>query len=255
MTEYESDPASLLDLCREVAASVLKQHRWGLLTHEELAQEMMSVLDSGIMAEPRRAAMYVYSLRLYAACSGQAGSDRQNQAFLELSRYLYQISFHEHITLAPDLRQEAINESLLRIWRRLDQCRKHGAFLVFAAYEMYNVIRPLWRGGTPEDYLEEAEQMPDTRMAGDPLARVISAELRQRVRACFASLIRRCPRAKQQLEAVWLKHIEFLDDATICKYLKKSIGSVYVLRTRGLERLRADPEWRSIARDLDLLED
>lgn len=255
MIEYDSDKASLVCRCREVAASVLAHHRWELLTHEELAQEMMSVLESGIMAEPRDAAMYVYSLCLYAACSGEEGADRQNQAFMELSRYLYRLSFREHITLAPDLRQEAINESLFKIWQRLDQCRKHGAFLFFAACEMRNAIRPWWRGGAPEEYLEEAEQIPDTRLAGDPAARVLSAELRQRVRACFEALIRRCPRAKQQLEAVWLKHIEFLDDTTICAYLKKSIGSVYVLRTRGLDRLRADPEWRSIAHDLDLLED
>jgi DNA-directed RNA polymerase specialized sigma24 family protein len=252
----ECDPAepSLLQRCRDVVRTVLAQHGWQLLTHEELARQVVALLETGVIAEPRPAAMYVYSLCLYTACSGAEGLDRQELGFTELYHYLYQLSFREQTTLASDSRQDAINQSLFKIWQKFDRCRKPTAFLAFAAYEMRNALRPLWRRVMPEADFAEMEESPGTHLDDDPVAQALNAELRRQVRGYFEASLHRYPRARQQLEAVWLKYIENLDDVTIGAYLEKPVASVHVLRSRGLERLRAEPGWRSIASELGLLD-
>jgi len=254
MTERDLAEPSLPEHCRDVVRSVLAQHGWQLLAHGEFARQVVALLEAGVIAEPRAAAMYVYSLCLYAACSGAEGLDRQELGFTELYQYLYRLSFREHATLASDLRQEAINESLFKVWQRLDRCRKPAAFLAFAAYEMRNVLRPWWRRVIPEADLAEIESMPGQRLDDDPVEQALNGELRQQVRGYFEQSLHRYPRAKQQLEAVWLKYIENLDDVTIGAYLKKPVASVHVLRSRGLERLRTEPGWCSIAGEFGLLD-
>src|SRR5690348_1606037 len=112
MSECELAEPSLLLHCRAVVDGMLAQFGWQLLDREELARQTMELLESGAVAEARPAAMHVYCLCLYAACSGAEGSDRQELGFTELQRYLYQLSFREHATLVPDLRWEVINETL-----------------------------------------------------------------------------------------------------------------------------------------------
>jgi len=44
-----------------------------------------------------------------------------------------------------------------------------------------------------------------------------------------------------------------LSPTAISRLLGKSIGSVYTLRARAVEKLRAEPEWRSLAADFGIL--
>jgi DNA-directed RNA polymerase specialized sigma24 family protein len=254
MSERELLEPSLLHRYRVVVDSVLAQYGWQLLAPEELVRQMMELLESGLVAEARPAAMHAYCLSLYSACSGAEGPDRQELGFIDLQRYLYQLSFGEHAALAPDLRWEVINETLLRVWRRLDQCRNRGAFLAFAGYELRNAIRPWWARAVPKTSLEEISDTPSSRGADDPVGHVLSDELRHLVHLSFESSLRRHPRAKQQLEAVWLKYIGGLDDVTISAYLEKPVANIQVLRSRGLERLRTEPGWQLIAHEFGILD-
>lgn len=252
MSEYELVEPSLLQRCRIVVDSVLAQYGWQLLKSEELVRRAMELLASGVVSEPRPAAMHAYCLCLYSACSGAEGPDRQAIGFTDLQRYLYQLSFGEHATLAPDVRWEVINETLLRVWQKIEQCRNRGAFLAFTGYELRNAIRPWWARGVPKVSLEAIGDTPSVRGDGDPAGHVLTDELRQLVHLSFEASLQRHPRAKQQLEAVWLKYIDGLDDVTISAYLEKPVANVQVLRSRGLERLRTEPGWQQIAHEFGI---
>jgi DNA-directed RNA polymerase specialized sigma24 family protein len=249
MTDFEFDDRPSREHCRAVAGRLLAQHNWKLLSPDELAQWMMALLESGEVVETWPAAVHAYCLCLHAACFGGEGR-RQDQAFEELRSYLRALSYRERADLPPDIRDEVVNEALARIWQRRDQCRKPGAFLVFAALELRGALRPWWTRRVPIERIEEAGDLVDTREDDDPLAQAIETDLRGRVLACFEASLRRHPRARQQLEAVWLKFVCGLDDATIGAYLAKSASNVHVLRARGLRLLRDDPAWRHLASDL-----
>jgi DNA-directed RNA polymerase specialized sigma24 family protein len=254
MSEYELVKPSLLQRCHTIVDGVLAQYGWQLLESEELVRRAMELLESDVVAEVRPAVMHAYCLCLYSACSGAEGPERQTLGFTDLQRYLHQLSFGEHATLAPDLRWEVINETLLRVWRKIEQCRNHGAFLAFAGYELRNAIRPWWARTMPKASFEVLDDMPSRRGDADPVGHVLSDELRQLVHLSFEASLRRHPRAKQQLEAVWLKYIDGLDDVTISAYLEKPVANVQVLRSRGLERLRTEPGWQQIAHEFGILE-
>jgi len=134
-----------------------------------------------------RAAMHVYCC-LHAACCGPATPERQEIGFVELQRYLYQQSFRKIADLPLDLRWEAVNETLLRIWQKRSLYYKPGAFL--AVLELLNVIRPLWSRPIPPLSLEDYIDQPTPRTDDDPLAHVLDAELRQRVSLWFDNVLR-----------------------------------------------------------------
>ncbi len=215
---------------------------------------------TGQIPSPWVAAVNVYCHCLYLACRGDDGPARQERAFLELQRYLFELSFREVADLPPDLRQEQVNETLLRVWKRIPVYHKPGAFLALAAMELRNVMRPWWARPAnrerqpwemPPTSIEQAPEQPDGG-GDDPDSRAISEELTRQVRDCFDDMLRRYPRARQQLEAVWLKYIGGLSDKAIGEYLEKPIANVHVLRSRGLSRLRAEPSWQQLAKDLGI---
>jgi DNA-directed RNA polymerase specialized sigma24 family protein len=145
-----------------------------------------------------------------------------------------------------------VSETLLRIWQNMAKYRKPGAFLAIVVYEMRNVVRPLWLRPmvllSLDDYTNEASG----QTVDDLLAATYTQELREQVKACFDEMLRRHPRAKQQLEAVWLKYIAGLDDETISILLQKPIANVQVLRTRGMNHLRDSSDWQELATELGL---
>lgn len=250
MTEREIADERLHEQCRAVVARVVQRHGWALLDHVEFARRVAAALAAGDAAEPWPAAVNVYCRCLYTACRGDQGPERQELAFTELHRYLYELSFREVADLAPDLRQDAVNETLLRVWQKLENYYKPGAFLAVAALELRNVLRPWWTRKVQPLPLDLIEDQPAPDSTDDPLASALRSELRERVRACFDEVLRRQPRARQQLEAVWLKYIVELDDETISAYLSKPVASVHVLRSRGLSHLRAAPAWQLMAQEL-----
>lgn len=261
MIQRELEAESLAERCRSEVARVLKRYDWRLIDPQEFARRTEDAVRTGGIESPWAAAINVYCHCLFAACRGDNGEAPQARAFLELQRYLFELSFREVSEIPRDLRLEQVNEALLRIWQRLPAYYKPGAFLAIAAMELRNVLRPWWsrpRPGRerrpwelPPTSIEQVPEQPeDTR--DDPVTRAISEELAQQVRACFDEIVRRHPRARQQLEAVWLKYIDDLDDEAISRYLEKPVASIYVLRSRGLSRLRAEPSWQLMARDLGM---
>lgn len=253
MTEGDFDHQHVLEQCRVAVNHVIQRYGWQLLSVEEFVARTYASLLHREAPDPRRAAINVYCQCLYSVCSGAEGAERQELGFHELYRYLYSVSLRECNDLDPDLRSEAVNETLLRIWQKLKRYHTPGAFLAVAVMELRNVLRPWWHRPTVSVSLEHADGRNALHRQIDPEQQAISAELRERVRRCFEAVLRRQPRARLQLEAVWLKYIAGLDDETISVYIAKPIPSVYVLRSRGLRQLRTDPECQDLARELGLL--
>ncbi|MCS6882769.1 MAG: sigma-70 family RNA polymerase sigma factor [Oscillochloridaceae bacterium] len=237
--------------CRRTVTAVMQRFGWQLLSVDEFARRTEASVAGGEVTDLWRAAINVYCHCLYRACRGDEGRERQDLGFAELHRYVYGLSFRESPDLAPDVRAEAVNETLLRIWRKLDSYHTPGAFLAIAALELRNVLRPLWTrlAALPLDVLDRRQIAAEH---SDPEQSAMRADLSQQVRACFDEVLRQQPRARQQLEAVWLKFIAGLDDETISVYLARPVASVYVLRSRGLNQLRASPTWQRLAHDWGL---
>jgi len=252
MSDEEPPSDDLEQRCRVAVDRTLARYNWQLLDREEFVRRVVACVESGEVGDPWKASMHVYCSCLHAACCGTATREQQKIGFVELQQYLYQLSFREIADLPTDLREDAVNETLLRIWQKRSTYYKPGAFLAAAALELRNVLRPSWSRPIPPLSLEDYIDQPTLDVESDPLTHVLNGELRERVRLCFDDALRHHPRAKQQLEAVWLKYIAGLDDEAISIYLGRPVANVHVLRSRGLNHLRTEPCWQLMAEELGL---
>ena len=254
----DTELPSLLEECGKAVEEALARHRWQLLEPEEFARRAMEHVRAGVASDPRRAATYTYSQALHIACSGAEGADRQNLGYTELFRYLYDSARRRY----PDVSEDATQRALEATFTTFERCRQPGAFLAFAFQHLMDAARALRRQmGSGVRHLETCvgdsetalgELLPDPQ-ASDPADEVIAGEQRSRLERCRAEFLRRHPRARQQFEALWLKYVEGLADAAIGERLGKPVSSVYVLRSRAIEKLRAEPSWRAIAAELGIL--
>lgn len=244
--------------CREAVQLLLARHGWRLLEPEELARRAFEHLREGIAADPRRAAIYAYSQALYVACSGAEGGQRQNLAYTELFRYLYDGARRRY----PDVCEDATQQALESTFASFARCRQPGTFLAFAFQRLMDAARTVrrqedrrsgWIGGPlGDEHGSLVELLPDPEQM-DPAEQVLAGERRLRFEQCSGEFLAKHPRAHQQLAALRLKYIEGLDDAEISRRLGKPISSVYVLRARAVEKLRVEPSWRSLAAEFGIV--
>lgn len=243
--------------CQEAVERLLARHQWRLLGRDEFVARADEHLRAGIATDAHRAATFAYSQALYMACSGVEGVPRQNQGYSELFRYLYDVAARRY----PDVCDDATQRALESTFTTFGRCRQPGAFFAFALQRLMDAAKALRRQeehlhslaapiGDGDDTLGELLPDPDNV---DPSARVIADEQRQRLAAFADDFLRRHPRARQQLAALWLKHVEGLDEASISRRLGKPIKSMYVLRARAVEKLRDDPAWRALAVECGIL--
>jgi len=244
----------MLKACLAVVDRLAATWGWHLLGREAWARQAADLLRAGAAAEPGRAALLAYSQALHSACSGSEGRQRQNQAYGELFRYLYAGAHRRY----PEIAEDATQRASERVFALFARCRTPGAFLAFAFQQLMDsarVVRQQGRlaGMAPESAFGPGalHNLPDA--APDMATQMIVAELRARFENLSIEFLRKHPRASQQLAALRLKYIDGLDDAAIGRLLGKSIGSVYTLRARAIEKLRAEPEWRALATDFGIL--
>ena len=140
------------------------------------------------------------------------------------------------------------------------RCRTPGAFLAFALQQLMDSARVVRRQSELEGSgralaavvgSADLDSLPDRQP--DIATQIITAELRARFEHLSIEFLRKHPRAGRQITALRLKYIDGLDEAAISRLLGKSIGSVYTLRARAVEKLRAEPEWRALAADFGIL--
>jgi RNA polymerase sigma factor (sigma-70 family) len=258
MSQLESAHAAMERMCAEAADRLLTRHRWQLLERAELARRALEQLRHGAAGDAQRAATHAYSLALHAACSGGEGIERQNRAYAELFRYLYDIALQRYHSAHEEIAQRALADT----YAAFERCRQPGAFLAFAIQQLLDTARSMRREQPPAQSLAApgvdkaalGELLPDERQ-GDPADTVIAGELQARFAQLAAEFLRRHPRASRQFAALRLKFIDGLDDQTIAEQLGNSVRNIYVLRARAIEKLRAEPAWRALAIEFGILPD
>lgn len=234
---HEADPQ-----VAQAVDQLLARFKWQLLAREEFIAATVAHMAAEVFDSPNQAAFNRYTLTMYAACAGQEGRARQELAFTELGRYLADIAQGHFREYDPDLIAEALSE----IFLNLAQCRKPGAFLAFAKQRLRDLVRRRWQNrGLP---LEAANAL-ESDERDDGLNQAISAELRERVLLCGRQFLARHKGAQLQFLAVWLKYMQQLDDQVIAAQLGKEPRQVYVLRSRGLKKLRNEPGWQALSAD------
>jgi RNA polymerase sigma factor (sigma-70 family) len=248
------DSAALERQIDVTVAKLLERHQWRLLQRDEFARRTAAQVSAGLASDPQRAAVGVYSLALHTACSGSEGQQRRELAYTELHRYLYDAARARYPAIADDVTQSALE----RICIAFERCRQPIAFLAFAFQNLLDAARALRRqdSHTPHSLDRDEEALPDqslTDVQAQPSEQLLDQERRSELKRSAEAFLQEHPRASQQLAALWLKHIEGLDDGTISSKLGVSIDSVYVLRSRAVKKLRSDPRWRSLAVEFGIL--
>ena len=241
---------------RAAAATLLAARGWRLLTADELAGRVTALLG-GEVADPSTAVLHAYSETLYRACVGDEGEERRGLGYADLFRYLFDITLANGRDLSEEERAEVTNEAVAALFFRLapgsdapsaPRVRNPGAFLAIAIQQARNGVRR-WRSSR-RWFVETAPELAEDDLDSDPAEQATERDLAERVRQCFARSLERYPRARTQLAVVWFRHIDGLDYETIAAHLAMTPANVRVLHTRGLQRLRDDPQWRSLALEL-----
>jgi len=255
MIQASSEPPLDEQACASIIDALLAQHEWQLLARADFIQQALEYVRADVAGDPQRAAIHTYALALYEACSGILGADQQNLAYTELFKYLYDVAHRRYPDICDDVTQQAI----VNIFTQFAHCRMPGAFLAFALQYLMDAARAIRRqedrfpwplsNVVDQDHCNHGEALP-AQQALDPSAMILADELRSRFEELTCLFLRKHPRAVQQFEALRLKFIYGLDELSISRRLGKSVKSIYVLRARALEKLRAEPEWRAFANEL-----
>lgn len=258
--QIESDPRQEEQVCASVVDTLLACHEWQLLKRDDFIRQTLEYLHVAVSNDPQRAAVHAYSQALYRSCSGAMGPEQQNIAYTELFHYLYDIAQRRY----PRICEDATQRALMRIFTVFANCREPGAFLAFALQHLMDAARTVRRqeghhlGSLSTfadlDHNNHGEVLRDRRVV-DPLDEVLTSELRSRLEELTIAFLQKHPRAALQFAALRLKFIEGFDEVTISQRLGKPVNSIYVLRSRAIEKLREEPEWRALASELGLLEE
>jgi DNA-directed RNA polymerase specialized sigma24 family protein len=251
MLEEERDFSALEELCGKAVDLLLARREWRLLDRNDFARRAWNYLRDGIASNAQRAAIYAYSQALHAACSGAEGLERQNRAYTELFRYLYDSALARY----PDVCDEAAQHAVTSIFATFARCHQAGTFLAFAFQHLLDAARVVrHEQQTPAARADPLGMIPDAGQP-DPAEAVITAELHARVAQLAQEFLQKHPRAGKQFDALRLKFIDGLDDDAISKRLGTPVKNVYVLRSRAIKKLRAEPSWRALAGEFGFLPD
>lgn len=257
-----------------LVSDVLCQRDWQLVAQEELPafvqRVQATIADGTVKPRPsalpedtvRRAAIHVYCHELYRA-TGADGTLRQHRAFAELARHAQGVACRYEDN--PDVVQACVQSALQIAWEKRDQVRDPGSFLRWLEQVVYYEIKGYWK--------------PQHRQHEVPMSRVVPAgeheendELVQRfwetlayvpppddqvatrqVREQLWTEVRRVLADNQRYQAVIVGYYLYeLSLPALAEMLQRPVRNIYVLKSRALDRLRADEEF--VRRFADALE-
>lgn len=254
-----SDPEAQV---RAVVERLKARYQWQLLAPDDLTQRTLRNIEAGIADQPTGAVIATYCAAMYEACLGREGNFRQNVAYSELARYLYSLARTRFPDLRPEVLEDVTQSALERVFRGIDRCREPHAFFAFAAQHLLNAVRIARRDATrPVQYLERGapngelspyELQPDP--PAEPLRIILAHEQQQGVEQFLHEFAQRNPQARLQVKVLRLWLLHDLDDQEISRRLNVSLASVYTARSRALKQIRSDPQWRTHALALGMLD-
>jgi len=239
--------------CREVIDRLFARYRWSLLNREELVHRSITAAKEYPTTDLAYIAFGIYNQVLYAACSGAEGSFRWEQGYQEINEMLCDRARQRY----PDVWEDAVQSALELICTRFDRCAIPQAFFQFAWGNLQNAVRSLHRKDHSSDLSLErtigdddvslADNLPDPSARID--AQILDEERRNELRAALDAFEQAHRRMRNQLAAVRLKYLDGKDYATITQILGVSVEDTYILLSRGLKKLRADPHLHRLLDD------
>ncbi|MFN8494084.1 MAG: RNA polymerase sigma factor [Caldilineaceae bacterium] len=244
--------------CQQVIATLLQRHDWQLLDATSFCDQLTVQARAQALSAPdalMKLAIHLYCQRWYTAC--RSPDQQRPRAYTELAHYLYNRALHQYGD--GEVAQEITQEALLLVAQQLDQVQNPGAFLAFALLKLWNAATAYFRQRDrharriqplPEPSAEEQPADLADPQAPQPETIIADNELERQVRQRIEALITVAPRARNQFQAVLLKFLEGYSDAEIATALETDVANVHVLRSRGLNRLRADGVLRQLFEDL-----
>lgn len=270
-TTHTPTTDDLSQLCRQVVTQLLETYQWRLMAADALTGAVLArVAEQDAQARPageqlRKLAIHLYCLlALHPACLGSRSVAQQQQAFCELADYLYRIAQRTW----PGVAEDATQDALVAIFEKAHLCRNGGAFLAFAIQKVRDAARRRLRLGMRERSLDELLESdlhgdaPDLdgdagwgalnlgMMGDDAALSILEQEMHNQVVAQLQRLRRENPRARRQFDVVWLRYVQELSLEEIALHLETPVQNVSVLLSRGLERLRQDPQLLALAGEM-----
>lgn len=205
---------------------------------------------------PQASDLSAWSIALYHGCRGDRGAEAQQQAYADLGRYLYNLVRRRFGDLPAAAWEDAVQSTLERVFRKIDQCQQPITFLAFVAQHLLASVRELRRRELRPhltldgDGAEEPIQVADP--GASPEALVVQLDQQRIVLAVLERFARRHPRAKLQAQVLRLAYLHGLQSEEIAERLNIPVGSVYTARSRAIDTIQHDDDLRLLAADLQM---
>ncbi len=229
------DTASRL-ACQRVVRSLMDKHEWTLLGEADLVALAWDSIPAGISASKlERLVIHQYTIALYEACQQTEDSERREQGYRELFRFLFRAAYNRW----PDIAESVTQRALVLVYEQIERCQSPGTFGAFALNKLRQACKDEIRDRGKELSWEEVGHGEGEE---DRTAHPSGLDQQEYLRVLIDA-ITRLPDKRQQ-QVILLKFLGGLSDETISTRLGVSVGNVRVLRHRGLAQLRKDERLR-----------
>jgi RNA polymerase sigma factor (sigma-70 family) len=244
--------------CSAIVQELMEDNDWHLLTEDAFVQAVLERVPPERSNEPgqlRKWCINTYCRQaLHPACRGALGEQKRNRGFEELATYLHRLAHRKW----PQIAEDAVQEALVTVYDRVEQCRNPGAFLAFAIQQLRDAAKKLSKVETRKLSLDELLKYGDISadkavgMAEEEGVEdaALYADLKRQVAARIEQVRQQNPRAHRQLDAVWLRYFRELSNAEIATVLKTTPENVSVLINRGLKKLRKNKQLWDLAEEI-----
>jgi len=230
---------------REIILKTLADHGWQLAEdQEQFAVEICAEICQRGIADGtqertaiQRAVTRRYCGVLHAACAG-SNTSRQRRAFTELWNYLFPIALYK--THDTQLAQDLTQQSLVKIWKCLAQCKDPASFLGWARMILINEVNDWFRKNKraildPIDDIDETElNQVSFKPEGAGTDQAENDDLHRQL----LNVIEKCLKDLRQQAIIIESFLNERGYKAIAEMLGLTIGNVHVLRHRALQALR-----------------
>lgn len=254
-------PDELMPLCRNVVRELMEDNDWHLLSEDAFVTAVLERIPPEQTIEHEQLREWCINTycreALHPACLGAQGRHKRKRGFEELAVYLYGLAHKAW----PEVAEDAVQETLIMVYDKVEHCRNPGAFLAFAIQQLRDAARKLMKAQARALSLD---QLLEQDFYGDLPARAgvgavreegveeaaLYADLKHLVAGRIREVRQQNPRAGRQLDAVWLRYFRELSNEEIAGLLDTTPANVSVLISRGLRKLRGDERLRKLAEEI-----
>jgi RNA polymerase sigma factor (sigma-70 family) len=257
------DPdANTRQTCRRVVQRLIRQHEWKLAKEDDLIERVLeSTMPEASSAELEKLTLRAYAIVLHEACRQTANFKRQEQAYLEVHRYLFRLAYKMWPGLDEDVFEDIVQGALCHLFEQLnlDKCKQPAAYFhylkLLLLWAARDELRQLSRRKTEtsleqedssEPELQILDSIPDDRSLTDPQWQTSYREQWE----VLAVAIQRLPDARMR-EVILGKFFGGLKDQEIGDRLGVTANYVRVIRHEAMTLLRKDEHLRGYFKGAD----